>query len=211
MAAGVSVYQSSVSTVTSSDNAVIIPIVGRTRPIDILSVLSGLIDPKITYADNMGPRNFLVFFDSEESMAKIVAAQSINIGPDVCVPIFPYVRSHSKIFLRSVPPFIPDSVVEQSLLQFGKVMQITKSKVRFIHEQFKHIFSFSREATMQLIVSKDKVPRQKTVSFEGKEYVLNIDTAAQRCYKCNGINHYSKNCQRKASQGPVPINQQFQG
>jgi len=60
-----------------------------------------------------------VFFDSEVSISKVVRNQTLEVNANVCVPVYPFVRGHSKIYIRNVPPFVPDNVVSHAFLPFG--------------------------------------------------------------------------------------------
>jgi len=175
------------------DNAVIFPLANN-RLIDILSALTTKIEAKYnSYADTLGSKTALLFFDSEDTMSKVTSLKSLEIDSKI-VPIFPFIRSHSKIYLKRVPPFIPDSLVQESLKTYGEVLKISRSNVRFPQPEFQHVLSFAREATMQLEIAKNDVPREIKLRSEGTDFIIHIDTAAQRCYKCNGINHISSMC-----------------
>jgi len=80
---------------------------------------------------------------------------------------------------------------------------MVKSKVNLINPEFKHIFSFSREATVELSVSKDSFPKKVNVNYDGKTYMLSIGTAVTSVTKCNKANHYASKCTNSAPSGTV--------
>ena len=182
----------------SKDLAIVVPKVANIRLTDVLDVLCGNVDPAdIVFADTMGPRTFLIFFKTEVAMMTAVGYGTLSIGPNVCVPISPFVRSQSKIYLKKVPPFIPLEIVEESLLPFGKVISIINTNARFNRETYKHICSFGREAIIELKGEKSSLPKSVSMLFEGRSYNVEIDTVAQRCYNCNGTTHFAGRCPTK--------------
>jgi len=44
---------------------------------------------------------------------------------------------------------------------------------------------------MQLKIAKQDVPREIKLRYDGSDFIIHIVTAAQRCHKCEGINHIS--------------------
>jgi len=141
-----------------------------------LDSLSTKVDPKrIAYADTQGTKSALLIF-TEETMTKVAFSKSFGIG-SVNFPIHPYIRSHSNIYLKSVPPFILVSLVEDSLKALGKVIKISRSRVRFTQTEFQYIYSFARKATGKFKMVNKDVPRENELRYEGTDLIIPIDTA----------------------------------
>ncbi|OXA42099.1 LINE-1 retrotransposable element ORF2 protein [Folsomia candida] len=169
----------------------------RIREVPLLDVLKGLsrfVDPKsITYADSLGPANWVIWLKDEASYNILLKADTLIFG-DASLKVYAYANPIRRVIVRGVPPFLSDENLVQKLAKYGEIRgQISHENIYGADAQFAHIKSFTR--TLNLAIPKGvKVPDTITIKASDTNYKLLVQIGAKKCFKCNKKGHVSSKC-----------------
>lgn len=180
----------------NNDQAIIIDAIDGIGIKDYLIALTSLIAATgIRFISGIANNRICVCLNSKKSADDLVESNKVIKIQENILTIRPLITRYKKVILFNVCPVIPNYIVGEELLEYGvkPMSSITFMKTGVDEPGFTHIMSFRR----QLYVTPEgekKLPESFQVNFEDTSYWIYISTDISKCFSCNNLGHFAKNC-----------------
>ena len=166
-----------------------------------VQAISNIIGSKNILAASRVNRSVIVFVDCVTSV-ELVCADGLTVG-DSFLYVEPLVKPSTKVILSGVPPYVPNSLLERELSNYGRVVSV----IRFIplgckNPELRHVKSFRRQVYM--ICEENSLDGVINITHDQRTVRIYLSTDEITCHKCHKKGHIQRNCLEALN--TVPIN-----
>ena len=165
------------------------------KPEEYVKQVAEITGPENVIAASRANGAVVVFVNSVSWVGTVC---SIGIDIDGCwAHVEPLVKPCTKLILSGVPPYIPQAILEGAITQYGKIVSPMKPiPLGCKLERLRHVKSFRRQVH---IIPHEGIESQDLqgmfhVSLEGRTYRIYLSTDEPRCFKCNMVGHFQRQC-----------------
>ncbi|XP_026282701.2 uncharacterized protein LOC113209420 isoform X1 [Frankliniella occidentalis] len=153
----------------------------------------------IQYAARLSGGRFCLYLSCYSAVTTLCDRGGVEID-DIFLPCRKYVSDATKFLISNCPPEMSDDALLNLLKPYGKpVSTPTRLRVSTIHDDLKHVRTWTRSLYMQ--IPKDAPPCPEVMpitSTEGVKHTLYIET--KTCNFCRSPSHTVEECNKKKQQ-----------
>lgn len=185
------------------ENAIIIDTIDQSEIRDYLVAISKFVCKTKIIATSRISRNRICIYFSEET----IADELIKKTPCITInnhklPIRKLITNARRVTISDVPPSITN---DQLQAEFEKnklkvLSQIIILKTLSRDEEFGHILSFRRQATIQPLEENAEIPDSLLISRGTRAHRIFLSRDDVRCEQCGAMGHTSNKCKKQVPQ-----------
>ncbi|PSN31016.1 hypothetical protein C0J52_26567 [Blattella germanica] len=164
---------------------------------DYVLAVSKITDPStIRYISRISNARICIYLSSSKVAETLTSTHPTIQVNGIELPLRPLLTQNKRIILSNVCPIIPNTIIEQYLLEYGVKPTSTTTCIRagISEPGFSHILSFRR----QLFISPndfDKLPPSIPIIYEGTNYWIYLSSDdTPTCFICKEVGHLAKHC-----------------
>ena len=168
---------------------------------DYVLAVSKITDPSnIRYISRISNARICIYLSSTKVAETLTSTHPTIQVNGMELPLRPLLTQNKRIILSNVCPIIPNTLIEQYLLEYGvkPTSTITCIRAGISEPGFSHILSFRR----QLFISPndyDKLPPSIPITYEGTNYWIYLSSDTPTCFICKEVGHLAKHCKTTAT------------
>ncbi|PSN36113.1 hypothetical protein C0J52_17194 [Blattella germanica] len=162
----------------------------------IRDYVSKITDPStVRYISRISNARICIYLSSTKVAETLMYTHPTIQVNGIELPLRPLLTQNKRIILSNVGPIIPNTIIEQYLLEYGvkPTSTITCIRAGISEPGFSHILSFRR----QLFISPndfDKFPPSIPIIYEGTNYWIYLSSDTPTCFISKEVGHLAKHC-----------------
>jgi len=116
------------------------------------------------------------------------------------------IKIPKKLALSNCPPFLPNTILEDMLINVGQiVLQIKSIPLGIKNPALRHVKSFRRQVSILMKSPQDQIPAFFYISFQRQNYRIFVDNDVT-CFKCKQHGHIQRKCPLNKTNKPDTAN-----
>lgn len=150
----------------------------------------------VRFVSKISNNRICIYVSSKELAHTLVDTHNHILIQGNKVPIRPLISQNKRIILSNVHPFIPNEIIENTLLSSNNikpVSSISYLRAGLSDQAFTHCYSFRRQMYVKP-EDADSIPGSIQINYEGTNYWIYFSNDQMKCFICKENGHQAKNC-----------------